>query len=185
MTSGRVKHNKSEFPFRGIACCMRSGIPGADLSLLLQKSLPGWGTNRVLYIGHFGLPSLSVMLYNQHMGQSTFMAFDSSLRVSHQYTISSWDQNSQVLVGSFLDRSRCLASHTCSSGDDVLVLNRKTGQVKQYIFSFGNHFKVFDNRTQSFLREGAASKPFLSTVDASSFSLMSILNTSIHNEELY
>jgi len=158
---------------------------GSDLSLIHQKSISGWGTNRVLYIGHFGLPSLSVMLYNSRKGQSTFMAFDSSLRVSYQYTISTWDQNSQILVGSFLDRSRCLASHTCSNGDDILVLNRKTGQAKQYIFSFGNHFKVFDNRTQAFLREGATSKPFLSTVDATSFSLMSTLNTGIHNEELY
>jgi CHAP domain-containing protein len=158
---------------------------GSDLSLLHQRSISGWGSNRVLYIGHFGLPSLSIMLYNSQAGQSTFVAFDSSLRVSHQYTISSWDQNSQVLVGSFLDRSRCLASHTCSSGDDVLVLNRKTGQVKQYIFSFGNHFKVFDNRAQAFLREGATSVANLSSVDATSFNLMSTLDTSIHNEELY
>ncbi|MGZ3630244.1 MAG: CHAP domain-containing protein [Ktedonobacteraceae bacterium] len=158
---------------------------GSDLSLANQKNMSGWGTNRVLYIGHFGLPSLSIMLYNPHLGQSTFMAFDSSLRITDKYTISTWDQNSQILVGSFLARSRCLASHTCSSGDDILVLNRKTGQAKQYVFSFGNHFKVFDNRTQSFLREGATSKPFLSTVDASSFSLMSTLDTSIHNEELY
>jgi hypothetical protein len=158
---------------------------GANLSLVVRKSISGWGSNRVLYIGHFGLPSLSIMLYNSQAGQSTFIAFDSSLRVSHRYTISSWDQNSQVLVGSFLDRSRCLASHTCSSGDDLLVLNRKTGQVKQYIFSFGNKFKVFDNRSQSFLREGATSKATLSPVDATSFNLMSTLDTSIHDEELY
>jgi hypothetical protein len=125
------------------------------------------------------------MLYNSRKGQSTFMAFDSSLRVSDQYTISTWDHNSQILVGSFLDHSRCLASRTCSDGDDILVLNRKTGQAKQYVFSFGNHFKVFDNRTQAFLREGAASKPFLSTVDATSFSLMSTLETGIHTEEMY
>jgi hypothetical protein len=158
---------------------------GSDLSLQHQMSISGWGSNRVLYIGHFGLPSLSVMLYSSQAGQSTFVAFDSSLRVSHQYTISSWNQNSQVLVGSFLDRSRCLASHTCSNGDDVLVLNRQTGQVRQYIFSFGNHFKVFDNRAQAFLREGATSVASLSPVDATSFSLMSTLDTSIHNEELY
>ena len=157
----------------------------SDLSLVDRKSMSGWGSNRVLYIGHFGLPSLSIMLYNSQAGQSTFIAFDSSLRISHQYTISSWDQNSQVLVGSFLDRSRCLASHTCSSGDDVLVLNRKTGQVKQYIFSFGNKFKVFDNRAQAFLREGITSQATLSPVDATSISLMSTLDTSIHNEELY
>jgi hypothetical protein len=156
-----------------------------NLSLQYQKSIPGLRSNRVLYIGHFGLPSLSIMLYNSQAGQSTFIAFDSSLRVSHQYTISSWDQNSQILVGSFLDRSRCLATHTCNSGDDVLVLNRKTGQVKQYVFSFGNKFKVFDNRAQAFLREGAIPKATLSPIDSSSFNLLSILNTSIHNEELY
>ena len=158
---------------------------GSDLSLIGQKNISGWGKNRVLYIGHFGLHSLSVMLYNSQAGQSTFIAFDSSLRVSHQYTVSSWDQNSQVLVGAFLNRSPCLASYTCSNGDDILVLNRKTGQAKQYIFFFGNRFKVFDNRTQAFLREGAASKPLLSAVDATSFSLMSTLETNIHNEELY
>ncbi len=169
-------------PSRGDAQFLRFG---SDLSLGDQKSISGWGSNRVLYIGHFGLPSLSIMLYNAQAGQSTFIAFDSALRVSHHYTISSWDQNSQVLVGSFLDRSRCLASHTCSGGDDVLVLNRKTGQVKQYIFSFGNKFKVFDNRAQAFLREGATSKATLSPVDATSFNLMSTLDTSIHDEELY
>jgi len=158
---------------------------GADLSFKDQKSISGWGTNRVLYIGHFGLPSLSIMLYNSKASQSTFIAFDSSLRVSHQYTISSWDQNSQVLVGAFLDRSRCLASHTCTNGDDILVLNRKTGQAKQYVFSFGNRFKVFDNRVQAFLRVGVATISSLSAVDASSVSLMSTLDTSIHNEELY
>jgi CHAP domain-containing protein len=158
---------------------------GSDLSLLKQINLSGWGTNRVLYIGHFGLPSLSIMLYNAHVGQSTFMAFDSALRNLYKYTVSSWDQNSQILVGSFLDRSRCLASLTCGNGDDILVLNRKTGEAKQYIFSFGNHFKVFDNRTQSFLREGVTTKPSLSTVDASTFSMISTLDTSIHNEELY
>ena len=158
---------------------------GSDLSLIDQKNISGWGTNRVLYIGHFGLPSLSIMLYDSRAAQSTFIAFDSKLRVSHQYTISSWDQNSQVLVGAFLDHSRCIASHTCTNGDDILVLNRKTGQAKQYVFSFGNRFKVFDNRVQAFLREGVAQLVNLSAVDATSFSLMSTLDTSIHNEELY
>jgi CHAP domain len=160
-------------------------IFGSDLSLIDQKNISGWGTNRVLYIGHFGLPSLSVMLYDSRAGQSTFVAFDSKLLVSHQYTISSWDQNSQILVGAFLNRSRCLASRTCTNGDDILVLNRKTGQVKQYVFSFGNRFKVFDNRVQAFLRDGVASLVSLSAVDASSFSMLSTVDTGIHNEELY
>jgi hypothetical protein len=65
------------------------------------------------------------------------------------------------------------------------VLDRKTGVVKQYIFSFGNKFKVFDNRVQAFLREGAVSVATLSTSDATSFSLSTTLDTGIHNEELY
>jgi surface antigen len=158
---------------------------GSNLSLIDQKSMSGWGTNRVLYIGHFGLPSLSIMLYDSRAAQSTFVAFDSKLRISQHYTISSWDQNAQVLVGAFLDRSHCLASHSCTNSDDILVLNRKTGQAKQYVFSFGNRFKVFDNRLQAFLREGVASIVHLSAVDSTSFSLISTLDTGIHNEELY
>src|SRR5260221_528352 len=96
-------------------------VLGSDLSLVDQKSFSGWKTSQVLYVGHFGLSSLSAMLYDQKAGQSTFIAFNSSLGVIHQYTISSWSQNSQVLIGSFLDRSRCLATHTCNKGDDILV----------------------------------------------------------------
>ncbi len=158
---------------------------GSKLSLVEEKTISGWGTGQVLYVGHFGQPTLSVMLYYPQAGQSTFIAFDSSLRAIHHYTISSWDQNSQVLVGAFLDRTRCLAMHSCATGDDILVLNRKTGQVKQYIFSFGNNFKVFDNRVQAFLREGAVPVATLSTIDATSFSLTTKLDTGIHNEELY
>jgi len=69
-------------------------------------------------------------------------------------------------------------------GSDLSLINQKNIS-KQYVFSSGNNFKVFDNRTQSLLREGATAKPFLSTVDATSFSLLSTLDTSIHNEELY
>jgi hypothetical protein len=65
------------------------------------------------------------------------------------------------------------------------VLNRHTGQVQQYIFSFSNNFKVFDNRTQSFLRDGTASTAYMRTVDPSSISLVTTLDTGIHNEELY
>lgn len=158
---------------------------GSDLSPVDQKSVSGWKAGLVLYVGHFGLRSLSVMLYDPQAGQSTFIAFNSSLAVTHQYTITSWDQNSQVLVGAFLDRSRCLASNTCVTGDDILVLNRHTGQVQQYIFSFSNSFKVFDNRMQSFLRDGTASTAYMRTVDPSSISLVTTLDTGIHNEELY
>ncbi len=157
----------------------------SNLSLAKQISNSGWGRNLVLYVGHFGMPSLSVMLYDQQAGQSTFIAFDRSLKVAKQYTVQSWDQSWQILVGAFLDRSACLAEGSCATGDDILVLNRQTGQVEQFVFSFGNHYKVFDNRSQSFLRNGIASTPDLSPVDATSFSMLASFDTSIHDEELY
>lgn len=156
-----------------------------DLSLANEISYSGWGANMVLYVGHFGLPSLSIMLYDQQAGQSTFIAFDSALNVTHQYTVQSWDQNWQILIGSFLDRSRCLSVHACATGDDVLVLNRQSGKVEQFIFSFGNQFKVFDNRVQAFLREGLATTANMRSVDASSFSLGAVLDARIGGEELY
>ena len=157
----------------------------SDLSLKTQVSnltmLPG----QVLYVGHFGLPSLSVMLFDPVAEQSTFYAFDTSLAISRQYSAPSWTQHWQVLIGSFLDRSACIANHTCASGDDVLALNRQTGQMEQFIFTFGNQYHVFDNRSQSFLREGAASTPVMNTVNASSFESQMVLNTGILNDELY
>jgi hypothetical protein len=156
-----------------------------NLSLKSQVSnltlLPG----QVLYVGHFGLPSLSVMLFDPAAGQSTFYAFNTSLAISKQYSAPSWNQHWQVLIGSFLDRSACLTNHTCTTGDDVLALNRQTGQVQQFIFTFGNQYHVFDNRSQSFLRDGAASTPVMNTVNASSFESQMVLNTGILNDELY
>ncbi len=149
------------------------------------KTYSSFSTNQVLYVGHFGLPMVSVMLYDPQVQQSTFVAFDSTLTISHQVTVTSWDQHYQVLIGAFIDRSRCLATHSCATGDDILVLNRQTGQIEQYVFSFGNQYPVYDNRSQPFDREGVASQPALVTVDASVFSLLNTLSTSIRNEELY
>jgi CHAP domain len=156
-----------------------------DLSLATQVDDPALLPGQVLYIGHFGLPSLSVMLFDPVAERSTFYAFDTSLRIANQYTAQSWTQHWQVLIGSFLDRSTCIANHTCAAGDDVLALNRQTGQVQQFIFTFGNQYHVFDNRSQSFLRDGVASTPEMATVDASSFVPQTILNTGIINDELY
>lgn len=155
------------------------------LALTATKTYSTFGTNQVLYVGHFGLPTLSVMLYDPQAQQSTFIAFDSTLAIAHQVTVASWNQNYQVLIGSFLDRSRCLLTHTCLTGDDILVLNRQTGQIEQFVFSFGNLYQVYDNRSQPYDRTGAASQPRLITVDASVFSLLNTLSTSIRNEELY
>jgi hypothetical protein len=157
----------------------------SNLALNKQQSYDNWGTNTVLYVGHFGLPTLSVMLYDPQAANSTFMAFNSSLNVSHQYTVQSWDQNWQILIGSFLDHTRCASNSDCTNDDDILVLNRQTGQLQQYVFSFGRKFQVFDNRLQSFLRTGAASEYQMRSVDTTRFSLSTTLSTDIHGEELY
>ncbi|HEX6480686.1 MAG TPA: CHAP domain-containing protein [Ktedonobacteraceae bacterium] len=157
----------------------------SHLSLTTQQTLSSLGSNMVLYVGHFGMSTLSVMLYDPQTAQSSFIAFNRSLEVQRQVTITSWDQNSQILVGAFLDRSHCLANHTCATGDDILVLNRQLGQLQQYIFSFGKQFNVFDNRSQSFLRNGVAPQGVLSSVDTTTFSLVVTLDTSIRGEELY
>jgi hypothetical protein len=157
----------------------------ANLSLSNQQSYSNWGTNQVLYVGHFGSSTVSIMLYDPLAAQSTFMAFDSSLMIAHQYAVQSWDQRWQILIGAFLDRSRCLVSHNCSTGDDILVFDRQTGQMEQFVFSFGNQYKVFDNRSQPFVRSQGTSSVNLISLDASSFSLQTTLNTSIRGEELY
>lgn len=149
------------------------------------KTYSSFSTNQVLYVGHFGLPTLSLMFYDPQIQQSTFVAFDATLTIVHSVTVASWDQHYQVLIGAFIDRSRCLATHSCLTGDDILVLNRMTGQIEQYVFSFGNQYSVYDNRGQRYERGGVASQPALVTVDASVFSLLNTLSTSIRNEELY
>lgn len=156
-----------------------------DLALQQQKTYTGWGTNRVLYVGHFGMNTLGTMLYDPQSQHSTFMAFDTSLAVLHQRTVQSWSQRWQILVGSFLDRSLCQRAKTCRQSDDILVLDRQTGQIEQYVFSFGRQFQVFDNRAQSFLRNGIASSTHLDSIDSTTFSLTSTLDTKIRNEELY
>lgn len=157
----------------------------SDLSLANQKTYDGWGTNQVLYVGHFGLPTLSVLLFDPEVGGGSFLAFDRSLAVVHQYTVQNWNANWQILVGSFVDRSRCLAESNCTTGDDILVLDRQTGEIQQYAFSFGRQFHVFDNRIQSFVREGLTSTNRLNMIDTTSFSLLTTLPTDIHGEELY
>ena len=155
------------------------------LALSGQKSYSHLGTNQVLYVGHFGMPTLSIMLYDPQNAQSTFVGFDQSLDIVHQYLTKSWDQSQQILVGAFLDRSRCVQSGDCSRGDDILVLDRKTGQVKQYIFTFGRQFQVYDNRAQSFIRQGIDTSEHIDSVDTTTFKLVTTLSTPIRDEEVY
>ncbi len=157
----------------------------SNLSLADQRSYTGWGTNQVLYVGHFGLPQLSVMLYDPEAAGSTFIAFDSSLNVIHQFTVQTWSQRFQILIGAFIDRSRCLATHNCATGDDILVLDRQTGKIQQYVFSFGRQFGVFDNRSQGYVRNGAASGAHVTPVNTAIFKLVTTLDAGIRNEEIY
>jgi hypothetical protein len=157
-----------------------------NLALTNQKLYSDWATNQVLYVGHFGTNALNVMLYDPEVQQSTFLAFNKALEVVRQSVVQSWDQHLEILVGAFLDRVRCLASHSCSTGDDILVLNRQTGQIQQYVFSFGDQFHQFDNRSTSFERKGIASaQPRVNSADTTTFSLLATLKTSVRDEELY
>ena len=156
-----------------------------DLTLAKQVPYSNLGTGLVPYVGHFGMPNASAMLYDPQSGQSTFLAFDKSLAVVQQTTVQSWGHQWQILVGAFLDRERCLSNGNCSTGDDILVLNRQTGQIEQYVFSFGRKFQVYDNRSQAFIRQGIASDTRLNQVDTTTFSLLTTLITNIRDEELY
>jgi len=155
-----------------------------DLSLAAQKRYAGWGKNLVLYPGHFGSPAPGIMLYDPAAQQSTFLAFDARLQITLHSAVPSWDQHWQILVGAFLDRSRCLARGSCTTGDDILLLDRRTGEMQRDVFSFGPRFKVYDNRLQAFLREGAAEARLIA-VDAPSLSVLATLETTITVEELY
>ncbi len=156
-----------------------------DLTLAKEVPYSHLGTGLVPYVGHFGMSNASVMLYDPQGGQSTFLAFDKSLAIVQQTTVQSWGQQWQILVGAFLDRERCLLNGNCSTGDDILVLNRQTGQIEQYVFSFGRKFQVYDNRSQAFIRQGLASDTRLNQVDTTKFSLLTTLVTNIRDEELY
>lgn len=156
----------------------------SDLSLKTQKLYTNWGASNILYVGHFGMNTLSVMLYDPQKGQSTFMAFNTSMQVTQRMTVKSWGARWQILVGAFLDRALCSNQSKCTSVDDILALDRKTGQIQQFVFSFGRQFQVFDNRSQAFVRNGVTSA-HLNSVDTTTFNLVGTVHTGIRNEELY
>ncbi len=156
-----------------------------NLSVVQMHAYSDWGTNAVVYFGHFGMQNVSIMLYSPQESRSFFVAFDASLQVVHQYTVQTWGPRWQILVGSFLDRTQCLKDKNCSTGDDLLVLDRQTGRLEQFVFSFGRVFKVFDNRTMSFIHSGVVSDVHQKIVDSTTFDLLQTLDTSIRGEELY
>lgn len=159
----------------------------SDLKLVQQQLYPDWGQNKVLYVGHFGMSQVSIMLYDPLAATSSFLTFDKSLEVAHEYDGKGWDQRWQILVGSFLDHSRCIKDGNCATGDDILVLDRQTGQIMQYVFSFGRKYQVYDNRIKSFERLGVTTSidPHLNEVDTTTFNLIGTFSTDIKGEELY
>jgi hypothetical protein len=155
-----------------------------DLSVATEKTF-SWASSQVLYVGHFGMPTLSIMLYDPQAVQSTFIAVDGSLTVSHQVTVASWDNRWQIIIGAFLDRSRCIAANNCTAGDDILALNRQTGQIEQFVFSFANQYQVVDNRSQGYVRNGVATTETVTAIDTSAIDLLATLHTGVGSEELY
>jgi hypothetical protein len=156
-----------------------------NLALDSQKQQTDIGTHQVLYVGYFGMPTLSIMLYDAQNAQSTFIGFDRQLNIAHQYLVKSWDQNWQILVGNFVDQRQCQSNTNCATKDAILVLNRQTGQLERYVFTFGRQFSIYDNRVASFLRQGVPVQDGVDEVDTSSYSMVQSLNTSIRDEELY
>lgn len=161
------------------------------LDLASVKSYTNWGTNQLLFTGHFGLPTYNVMLYDPAAGESRFLTFDASLQVIHQYITSSWDSNWQLLSSSFIDRadhSNCGGSTNCSPAqqEHLLVLQRQMGQLLQYTFALGSTSGTYDNRTRLFERLGISSADqSLQKLDGSDLNLVMTLKTDIRDEELY
>ncbi|WP_376793648.1 hypothetical protein, partial [Thermogemmatispora sp.] len=158
-----------------------------NLQVQARQSYSQWSSGGILYTGHFGGAAEGLMLYDPLRAESTFIAFDRQGELTHQYTVASWNQDWQVLIGSFIDHTSCGAEATCATGDDILVLNRQTGRLEQYAFHFQPTLKLYDNRLQAFVREGLAQEQdnYLKIVDTSTFSLLAILDTPVHSEELY
>lgn len=158
---------------------------GSDLSLQRQQHYSGWHANDVFYVGHFGTDRLNAMLYDPQAGTSSFIVFNDALKIMHVYTVKSWDQHWQILIGAFVNNALCSGDGSCQKHDDILVLNRKTGEVQQYDFTFGRQYQVIDNRVQSFQRSDAASTKRLLSIDTTTFQSVGSFQTTISGEELY
>ena len=169
-------------PSRGMGAFL---VLGSDLSLQRRQDYTGWTPNEVFYVGHFGTDRLNAMLYDPQAGTSTFIVFDDALKILTLHTVHSWDQHYQILVGAFVDRTTCLAQGNCDKGDDILVLNRATGQIQQYVFTFGRQYQVIDHRVLPYIGSGASSVDEYKTVDTTIFQVVKTFDTSINNEELY
>lgn len=157
----------------------------ADLSLAHEQSYSGWKVNDVFYVGHFGTNRMNAMLYDPQAGTSTFIVFNDSLKIMHLYTVQSWDQHWQILVGAFVNHASCSVDVNCAKDDNILVLNRRTGEMAQYSFTFGRQYQVLDNRSQVFARGSSDTDTRFLAVDSTTFKAVGTFTTTISGEELY
>jgi len=65
------------------------------------------------------------------------------------------------------------------------VLNRKTGQIQQYVFTFGRQYQVINSAARPYTRQGSDSSKVYKTVDTTIFKIIGTFDTTIKNEELY
>ncbi len=179
--SGRAQVMLYE-PSRGMGAFL---VLNDDLSLQKRQDYTGWTPNEVFYVGHFGTDRLNAMLYDPQAGTSTFIVFNDALKILMLHTVHSWDQHYQILVGAFVNRSTCVTNGSCGKGDDILVLNRTTGQIQQYVFTFGRQYQVINNRAQPYVRGGFGADREYKKVDTTSFQVVGTFDTNITNEELY
>ena len=156
-----------------------------DLSLAREQSYSGWKVNDVFYVGHFGTARMNAMLYDPQAGTSTFIVFNDALKIMQLYTVQSWDQHWQILVGAFVDRASCAVDANCTKDDNILVLNRRTGEMVQYSFTFGHQYKVLDSRSQAFVRSGNDAETRYRAIDTTTFKAVGTFSTTISGEELY
>ena len=162
----------------------------ADGSLHTQQTYTHLGTHELVYVGHFGLPTMSVMLHDPTPGQSLFLSFDRHLDISHESRVQTWGTRWQILVGSFLPRTTTACADTldtapCSTHDDLLVLDRQTGQLTPFVVSLKQNASRFDPRVTAFERLRVAPTLPVQPVETSIVSLAATLETSIRNEEVY
>ena len=167
-----------------------------DGSVQQHQDYSHLGTHELVYTGYFGLPTMSVMLHDPTQGQSLFLSFDHQLALSHESRMQTWGTRWQVLVGSFLleTTTGCTDTPPCSTGetretagthDDLLVLDRQTGQLEPFAISLAHNAHRFDPRVMAFERLGVAPTLQARPVETGVVSLGATLETSIRTEEVY
>ncbi|HEY4385297.1 MAG TPA: hypothetical protein VGN34_12625 [Ktedonobacteraceae bacterium] len=97
----------------------------------------------------------------------------------------SWKPNWQILIGSFSNRPLCQGNVQCTTCDDILLFNHRTGQMEQYSLSFKSSTSLYDNRFQPLLRLGMTPDKQLTLVNVTDLKIVAHLKADLRNEELY